>query len=63
MAREAQNSYYLAPLPELMSSVTLVNIAYVLGAVWALWREPQAKPSPFLRALIRAMMQKQDTGG
>lgn len=63
MAREAQNSYYLAPLPELMSSVTLVNIAYVLGAVWALWREPQTKPSPFLRALIRAMMQKQDTGG
>ena len=25
MAREAQNSYYLAPLPELMSSVTLVS--------------------------------------
>lgn len=63
MAREAQNSYYLAPLPELISSVTLLNIAYVLSALWALWREPQAKPSPFLQALIRAMMQKQDTGG
>lgn len=61
MAHEAQNIYYLAPLPELISSVNLLNIAYVPGAVWALWREPQAKPSPFFRALI--MMQKQDTGG
>jgi len=63
MAREAQNSYYLAPLPELISSVTLLNIAYVLSALWALWRELQAMLSPFLQALIRPMMQKQDTGG
>ena len=64
-AKEFQKNIYFhfIPLPELISSVTLLNIAYVLSTLWALWREPQAKPSPFLQALIRAMMQKQDTGG
>lgn len=63
MAREAQNICYLAPLPELISSVYLLNITYVPSAVWALRREPQAKPSPFLWVLIRAMKQEQDVGG
>lgn len=63
MAREAQNIYYLAPLPEMISSVNLLNITYMPSAVWALWREPQGKPSPFLWALIRAMKQEQDVGG
>ena len=63
MAREAQNIYHLAPLPELISSVNLLNITYRPSAIWALWREPQAKPSPFLWALIRAMKQEQDVGG